>query len=82
MRQRTSHLMLPLMTEETKIPLHAASFGRGKWRVPFLCLLLWQGEVAPVSLFASPYGKGRCRAERDGGDKKARFRYKKLETLP
>ena len=46
MRQRTSHLMLPLMIEETKIPLHAASFGRGKWRVPFLCLLLWQGEVA------------------------------------
>ena len=30
---------------------------------------------------ASPFGKGRCRAERDGGDKKVLFRYSKSKRL-
>ena len=37
------------------------------------------GGVAPIN-HASPYGKGRCRAERDGGDKKVGFRYSKFEA--
>ena len=70
---------------------YVSSYGKGRWRrFPFLpplvvrchvtpCLPFWKGEVVRPP-YASPFGKGRCRAERDGGDKKVRFQYGKFEN--
>ena len=61
--------------ERCQFPFAQGSYGwcAGRRIAPLHISLMVRGGVAPTN-YASPFGKGRCRAERDGGDRKSGLR--------